>query len=370
MKNVRFDSPHPPLLSRANLSEQFKEVLRADIAIGRWKTELPSERHLSREFQLSRPTLRIALHALQSEGIVQLQKGRPARVLATAGTDRRKLRTKQVIILVNTRIQPDLTSLATIFGPLQAHLHRHGYGIQVADPAPQGLRHLNTSMTRIDAEHRPAHYLLFSVPAEVQRWVADNGVPSLVVGSRAADVDLPAIEVDQEAIMRHAVEHLVRRGHRRICLITLPPFAVGVAAGIQAFQQACAKLEGKGVKGRAMASAARPAVLESALRRFLTSTHKPTAIIVTDLEVAIGLYSTLAEMRLRIPGDVSVVSTGYWPLLDFLCPMPTCYYYPWESIANRIVRILNRHWRLNQWSHEFLKLLPDLRSGGSVRSVS
>src|SRR5690606_30572214 len=102
------------------------------------------------------------------------------------------------------RIKPDMTAMATLVGSLQQELHRHGYGLQTADPSPPGSGRLEASMGRIDAEFRPSYYLLVSVPGEVQRWVAESGVPGLVLGARAADVQLPAIELDQAATMRHA----------------------------------------------------------------------------------------------------------------------------------------------------------------------
>ncbi len=74
------------------------------------------------------------------------------------------------------------------------------------------------------------------------------------------------------------------------------------------------------------------------MRRLFARAQPPTGVLVTDLDVAIGLYTTLALLGLRIPRDVSAVACGYWPLLDCLRPQPTCYKVSYETLASRLDR--------------------------------
>ena len=57
---------------------QLRELLRAEIATGRWKVgdQLPTERELCETFGLSRTTVREAIESLVSEGLLRREKGR------------------------------------------------------------------------------------------------------------------------------------------------------------------------------------------------------------------------------------------------------------------------------------------------------
>jgi GntR family transcriptional regulator len=57
---------------------QLRELLRDEITSGRWEVgeQLPSERELCEAFRLSRTTIREAIDALVSEGLLRREKGR------------------------------------------------------------------------------------------------------------------------------------------------------------------------------------------------------------------------------------------------------------------------------------------------------
>lgn len=351
---------------RRSYAEQVRDAIRAGIADGRWTHELPSERQLSRELLVSRPTLRLALHALGREGVLQIRRGRPGRV---TGTSARRVddRARMVMILYHAQIQGDGSGLTAISMSLQQELHRLGFDLRSIDPAPPGTASIDASLERIDARFLPSYYLLCTVPTAVQRWAARARVPSLVIGLRDSGINLPSLDVDQAATLRHAVGHLVRNNHRRIGLLSLPPFSPGGLAANEMFLAACRSHAARCVTGVVQACPARPAAVEAAVRRFFAGDGAPTAIIVTDLVLAIGLYSTLAMMGLSIPRQVSVISTGHWSVLDFLRPAPTCYEYSWDKLTRRVLRIIDDHLRFGRWPDSAWKLLPSLRRGGSVR---
>ncbi len=105
------------------------------------------------------------------------------------------------------------------------------------------------------------------------------------------------------------------------------------------------------------------------MRRLFARAQPPTGVLVTDLDVAIGLYTTLALLGLRIPRDVSAVACGYWPLLDCLRPQPTCYKVSYETLASRLARIIHDYLSLRVRPNRYWKLLPALREGRSVATI-
>ena len=67
---------------RLPLAAQVAASLRAAIEKGSWEHNLPSERRLTEVFQVSRPTMRTALHLIAKEGLIEIRQGRPNRLRA------------------------------------------------------------------------------------------------------------------------------------------------------------------------------------------------------------------------------------------------------------------------------------------------
>ena len=363
-------SLRPALSLRSRLAERLREALRAEIRSRRWVGVLPSERHLSREFQVGRPTLHLALRSLQREGIVRGRPGKPWEIVEQAAPAfRAPKRRAEVVFLRNAQIKPDLTSILPFIDTLRQKLHRLGFDLSVVDALMHGAKRLDKTLSEIDAEHRPSFYMVFSVPVEVHRWFQGRDVPTLIFGWRSPEIRLPALDFDTVTTMRHAVEYLVRHGHRRIVLLMNPPRATGDDKIIDAFESTCEQHAFVGVTGTIQTSLARPSEVKAAVRRCFSRTPYPTAIIAPDLEFVISLYATLGELGMAIPRKVSVLATWHWPILDYLAPVPTCYEEPWDKLANHAMRIISDYLRLGVWPNDFRKLLPSLREGESVASL-
>ena len=313
------------------MSERLREHLLQEIQRNRWLDTLPSERLLSRELRVSRPTLREALRSLAAEGIVEPRRRHPYRIVQGAVEDRsRRQRSPEVLFLYNSRARPNLAYFAQFY---------------------------------------PAYYLLVSVPSCVHAWFALQQVPSIILGSCDAAIRLPSVEVDQEATVQHAISYLVRRRHRRISLLQVPVSSVGDSLAAEAFQRACLSFKPHGVVGSIHTAVPRPALVERSVRQLLSTPQRPTAVVVTDLELALGLYTTLGELGLGIPRDVSVIITCQSPSFDFVRPFPTCYQFSMDTLADRITKLIEQHCRLGTWPRAHWKMLPKLREGASVATL-
>lgn len=361
------DSPKQPL--RTRLAERVRDALRAEIQKGQWQKHLPSERYLSQEFQVGRPTLHEALCSLQREGLVEGRPKKPWLLISrSVPAPHRGKRWEGVVLLRNARAKPDLTSVLPLIDSVRHKLHHLGLDLVVVDAFTHGAKRLDKTLSEIDADYRPSFYFLLSVPADVHRWFQKHDLPTLILGCRTPDVRLPAIDSDPGPTVRHAMEYLFRRGHRRIALL-LSVGGVGDTRITRNFEKCCRQHNVDGFHGTLRTIAAHPATVQSAVRKFFERTPFPTAIIANDLEVMVALYATLGELGLSIPRKVSVISTGYWPLLDYLSPMPTNYLVPWDRMATLAVRIVGNYQRLGVWPNKFYDLLPTLREGRSVARI-
>jgi len=355
---------------KSRLVERVRDALRADILQGHRTGRLPSERHLAEEFEVSRPTLHTALQALQREGLVEISPRQPWRVAPRARANPPSAtRRAEVMMLRCTRVKPNLADWLLVTDHLRQKLHHLGYHLRIMDPFARGLKNLDRILTDFDAEHRPAFYVLTSVPSQIHRWFAQRNIPAIIDGSREPDLSLPALDMDHEVLLRHATQYLLRHGHRHITFFNVPAVAVGATVQEQVFRRACAAWPSGDTHARVIRSPVRPAAVAETVRRLFTAPHPPSALIVADFEHVIGLYATLATLGLRIPRDVSVLVLGHWPSLDFLNPLPTCYRVSWDQWASRIARVIRNYFQLGVLPTTFTKVMPTLREGKSVAAL-
>jgi LacI family transcriptional regulator len=357
-----------PLKSR--LAERVCEAVRTEIRRGRWRAHLPPERQLASEFQVSRPTLHLALSVLQREGLLRTEPRQPWQVVrrGAAGSAESKRR-PEIILLRLSRIKRDLASDVLWTDPLRQKLHRIGLGLTLADPFTKGMQNFDKRLSAFDREHHPSFYILASVPPLVHRWFELQRVPALIFGSRATGVRLPTVDIDHNVTARHAVDYLLRRGHRRIGLLNLPPTGIGAVTLTETFVRHCGDWPRGKVEAMVETALERPPAIESAVRRMFACARPPTAVLTADMEMTIGLYTLLAQLGLRIPQSVSVFPLFYWPTLDFLWPTPTCYRFSWETVANRMTRIISNYLRLGVLPNSYVRMIPSLREGRSVATI-
>ncbi len=352
---------------KSRLAERLRDILREQIRRGRWVSRLPAERLLAEEFHVSRPSVHQALCALDREGLVRNERGHPWKLRKPIRNAARRGRGAEVIALHYDRPRKPIV-LGLLIEALAQKLRRAGLALRPANPFTRGLSAVDKTLTEFDAANRPGFYLLVSVPPVVHRWFVARQIPALILGSRTDDVALPALDLDNEATMRHAVRHLIRRGHRRLALLTMPLTTVGAMKFKAAFLESCAEVAG--IEGRVEVCAQRPEVIESAVHRVFARRLPPTAVITTSLEATIGLYTTLGLLGLRIPRDVSVVVCEHWPALEFLRPLPASYRIAWETQATRLTRLIRDQLQLGVHSTRFWKLLPAFHEGRSTATRS
>lgn len=352
------------------LPDRVREALRREIARGRWTAYLPSERHLSEHLQVSRPTVHLALTALAREGVIQARAGNRWRIAESIRKSQLDSGRRAAVVLLRSgsKTVPDLTSMLLFVDLLRAQLHRLGYDLHVADPSVEGASRLDAILSQLDAEYRPSFYILHSIPPAFHRRFERQEVPAIIVGSHEPDSGLPSIDINPDLLMRHAVHYLAGRGHRRIALLNLPSGSLGVSRRKEIFLRSCKERARDGVSGLVITSPSRPDAVEAAVRRMFRR-RPPTAVVVTQLEYLIELYTTLGQLGLRIPQDVSVLSEYYLPVMAFLRPVPTAYDWPTQSFVTRIIRLMRDYLRLRIWPRASWNIIPDLKEGRSVATI-
>ncbi|MFT3798355.1 LacI family DNA-binding transcriptional regulator [Microbacterium sp.] len=131
------------------------------------------------------------------------------------------------------------------------------------------------------------------------------GYPTIVVGGDADSAALSSVRADDGKLLRTIVDHLVGLGHERIGYITGEQTFTHIRRRIDAFADDTIE---RGVWGTVLAGDFVPQQAKAATRKLLSSPRRPTALVYDSEVMAIAGMATIAELGLRVPTDVSVVS--------------------------------------------------------------
>jgi LacI family transcriptional regulator len=163
--------------------------------------------------------------------------------------------------------------------------------------------------------------------------------PVVLINSRV-DGKPGSVMIDDRAAARAATEHLLRRGHRRIGLVNGLPSSL------------TARLRGAGYRDT-MADAGLtpdPAVITQlgyavesaapALEAILSQPEPPTALVVANVNAAMGVLTHARRMGFRVPEDLSVIGIHDAWTADHTWPPLTTVRMPLYDLGRAAVRAM------------------------------
>lgn len=170
--------------------------------------------------------------------------------------------------------------------------------------------------------------------------LADAGVrPVVFVSSRWSKGG--SVVHDDEAAGRIATEHLLGLGHRDVALIGGDAHSHTARARERGYVQA---IHASGMRRRSAWVVHRrydPDEGRRAVRELCTmGRRRPTAIVVANVNAAIGVLRGALEIGLRIPEQLSVVAIHDWWVTDFTRPRLTTVHMPQYELGLAAMRLL------------------------------
>ncbi len=319
--------PQRPITARARLvAAVTDEILSRNEA-----TPFPiaSEHQLCRRFSVSRVTVRLALGDLENRGLIYRRHGKGTFAHGSATRVHRYLG-----ILTRTP------------------------GFAGTRPSMEFIRGAQSIMSQLRSS-----LLLISVPPEVWRPETASSLGGVIVFPQnvtADDLDVlrnrnlpyyiftetdmpgPRISMHQREAARYLTEQLLRRGHRRIALLSGfdpvldAPKRLGVqeaiaAAGID--QGALPEIRAVGGESGAYRAA----------RDVLALSPRPTAVVATDDSLgSMLMFQARRQTGLKIPDDLSIVSFHDWPYLTYIEPALTTVRFDFYQAGQRAAEALSR----------------------------
>ncbi len=205
---------------------------------------------------------------------------------------------------------------------VSAAAEEEGLGLTLVPGSPKGERDaLAIGRTLVDG------FVIYSVADgdPVVEAALERGSPAVTVDQPRVE-GVPFVGIDDEAAARSAAEHLVELGHRRYAVVAFglsPDWRAGIADE-ERQRSASYRVSRSRLEGFAAALACRGGVSWSevpvyecpssskALGRdagevVLSRAPRPTAVLATSDELALGVIEAARERGLSVPGDLSVV---------------------------------------------------------------
>lgn len=168
--------------------------------------------------------------------------------------------------------------------------------------------------------------VIFSPLGLSQEALADRDpdLPLVVLGERVSDGTFDHVGIDDVAASRHATEHLLDLGRRRVAAIGDQPYETGEAAQLRTrgFREAH---ERRGLPVHEDLIIGRPRFNRAdgaeAMAYLLDRDDPPDAVFCYSDLVALGAIHTLISRGIRVPEDVAVI--GYDDIEDGRYSNPT-----------------------------------------------
>jgi LacI family transcriptional regulator len=173
-------------------------------------------------------------------------------------------------------------------------------------------------------------------------------LPGPVVLLNATSPDgLPCVLPDDERAGRTVTAALLDKGHHdRIAVIGRnrlkerdAEVSLAADARLRGIREALAKA-GTSVYREMFCQEWQPTNGYSAMRSVLRRAPRPTAVICMNDRLAFGVYQALADARLSVPEDISVVSFDDDPIAAWLRPGLSTAALPHEQMGRRAVEVL------------------------------
>lgn len=331
--------PSSAFPQRLSLVAQTVKHLCDCISAGHWREHLPGERELSAQLQVSRPTLRAALHELQRTGWLDVKQRQRRRIQPTRLMGGTESQPKAVAMLTPVTLRLMTPSVLLVIDAVREHLARAGWTLEI---------HVNRScysarparaLEKLVSQSPAAAWLLSGTIHSMQDWFQRRAVPCLVLGTCPNDIALPFVDANHRATCRHAGALFLRKGHRRIAMV-LPE---GTTGGDRDSERGiCEAVERQSDASLLVLRHRDKTHLCELLDRALQSSSPPTAYLVARAVHALTVTTHLIRRGVRLPQDAAVLSRDDENFLAHSCPPVSRYSVSNEHFARKVSQTVRK----------------------------
>ncbi len=351
---------------RMSLVTQVVDLARRNIRSGLWKEYLPGQRALAEELQVSRPTLQLATDVLRKEGVISGEPGRRIRILRRPRASRSASRSEVVGFLSPVPLNNLTPQSLFVLSDLQRHLSDAGFHLSIHTERCFAASHPHAALDRLVREIRAAAWVLHVGTLEIQSWFAERGIPAILSKRRHEGVALPSLDLDHEAMGRHAGGVLYGLGHRRVVYLRAPVQDAGRQRLEKGLKEGLACSMKDDTAFHALVVMHPPKSASHPLLALFSQQPRPTAVVCSDAASTVGALGVFAAAGLRVPHDFSVLCCFDDPLLPFCFPSVARYRMNWASYSRRFAHLVIRLARTGYLPARQTLVVPEFIKGDTL----
>jgi LacI family transcriptional regulator len=326
---------------RISLIELTTEHLRTGLQAGRWSGSLPGEPRLAKELDVGRGTIRNALRQLEVEGVLTGSGQGRSRGIAAGGAAGAVAPPLRVGILRHDVRLTDNLQTSAVLIEIMHSLEAAGHTVFFFNKSLIELRHEVRRIARQLAKTPADAWVVEAGSRPLLEWCASRQTPCLALYGHTSGLPLARTGPDKVPAYRAATRRLLELGHRRIVNISRAARRLPVPGILERVF-----LEELAAHGVVTGDynlpdwEETPAGFSRLLERLFLHTP-PTALIVDEASRYIAAVEFLARRGIKVPEQVSLVSTDDDPALAWC--HPGIARMPWDSkpIVRRVVRWVN-----------------------------
>jgi DNA-binding LacI/PurR family transcriptional regulator len=238
-----------------------------------------------------------------------------------------------------TRTQWGDTFYLTVCTGLQEVLAARGLNLVILpfSDAAGGERYLRNAVDR----HLADAFILASTQRVDPRidFLLERRVPFVTLG-RTVGADHAWLDLDFEAVAAASVRRMAAAGHSRIAIATTDEAINSTHEFGRAYRSAMAEV---GLDATPELEFHVPSTRDGGTvlaERLIASTAQPTAVILAQETLALGLYPGYAQAGRMIGPDLAVIGFRKNPVCEFLTPSLTCFSVELEDYGRRLAQMV------------------------------
>ncbi len=246
--------------------------------------------------------------------------------------------TKLIGLLVADITNPFFSELMEV---IESEAQRLGYALILANSAQDVEK--ERAYLRLMQSHR-VDGLIVTVSGAASRDTMmefqRTRIPTVLIDRTFPGLSYDCVMLDNHSAAVAALELAIGLGHRRIGLIGGPPGVSSAEERLAGYRDA---LQAAGLPFDPALVADGDFTIQGghdATRRLMTLPSPPTAIFSANNSTAIGMMRCIAEMKLRCPDDVSVMTIDDFPWAEAFTPRLTTVAQPLREMGRRAIRLL------------------------------
>lgn len=331
---------------RIPLSRKTADSLELAIRSRQWTRKLPGYRKLCEMLGVSPHTMHTALEILTRRKVILPVTGTRSRLIHPELLSQPTLPPKRdsLLIVTNRPLQVQELLVRQIVEKISVLFHHKDWTVDYAFSAELSAGTPRKEMEELAANYREYRWLLIHPSYAMISWAMSKHLRIVCIGGETQEKKPPTVTASITAMITQSIQHLAELGHRRICTLSSHYSCEARSSLINAVRETLMTLA---IPFHPIYNL--PDIVDNDADGLWKSLHTlwthspPSAIVATNAQQLITIYSYCLKHKLRIPEDLSVILTQNGRNLPWFHPSPAHYSLPAQQYVNAASRWIEHY---------------------------